>query len=113
MRAALLDLESGEIVSLANGVLTRVHAAGECAGKHCWVHIPSQHPLREAPVAVVDGVAVRLCPHWDDETGTGAHPDPDDAHYRNRHATKYVGWIDRAGEALHTCCCHRCCEVDE
>lgn len=112
VRSALADLASGDLVAIANGTLTRVHPLEACLGRHCWVHDPSHHPLRSAQVAVVDGVALRLCDHWDLKTGRGAHPDPDDAWFRNRYGTKYSGWIDRAGEDLHTCCGERCCSSE-
>lgn len=119
IRAALLDLElGGDVISVTNGVMTKVHSPDQCGSRsgYCWIHNPSPYnPLREAPVAFVNGVALRLCAHWDPETGTGAHPDPDDADFRHRGATKYVGWIDRAGEALHTCCPgpNPCCRESE
>lgn len=67
-----------EPVVISNGVLTNVHDPADCAGRACWVHTPSDHPLKDAPVLFRydRGIIERTCPH-----GVG-HPDPDDLAYR-------------------------------
>lgn len=54
--------------------LVRSHDPRDCAGRHCCLHNPSDHPLRDAPLHFRkrDGLlAERICEH-----GCG-HPDPD------------------------------------
>jgi hypothetical protein len=59
---------------VSNGVLQNVHPPMACAGRHCWVHNPSDHHMVQWPINWRDdkGTAERLCDH-----GLG-HPDPDD-----------------------------------
>ena len=62
---------------VANGILTNVHADGDCLGEHCWIHKPSVHHMVGWPVAWHPSlsVALRLCEHNE------PHPDPDDVAY--------------------------------
>lgn len=59
--------------------LVNVHSYTQCEGRHCCLHNPSDHPLRDAPRNWRGelGIMERLCEH-----GIG-HPDPDDLAYRN------------------------------
>ena len=56
-------------------VLSGVHDPEQCAGRNCCIHNPSDHPLRDAPLAWIQlddsGVMGRRCAHglW--------HPDLD------------------------------------
>lgn len=103
LRAALADLERGDIITISNAVLSRVHPEGRCGGTHCWIHGASDHPLRDAPLlATESNIIMRVCAHG------GHHLDPDDAAWRGRAQTKYRGWVDDA-EEFHTCCEHLCC----
>lgn len=62
-------------------VLLSVHDPSLCAGRHCTIHNPSDHAMRDFPTHFRTGGIFdikpahmeRLCPH-----GIG-HPDPDDA----------------------------------
>jgi hypothetical protein len=80
LAAAAQDLAAGDMLAVANGILTKVHPAGTCAGPHCWVHNPSPHHMVTWPVRWRDdkSVAERVCEH-----GLG-HPDPDDVTYNLR-----------------------------
>lgn len=57
--------------------LINVHDESKCKGRHCVMHNPSNHHMREWPLNWRDDIKVmeRICPH-----GIG-HPDPDDAAY--------------------------------
>lgn len=56
----------------------RVHERGQCAGEHCCIHNPSDHPLRDAELnwRADRRIMERFCSH-----GVG-HPDPDDISFR-------------------------------
>lgn len=77
-------------------VLQNVHSASKCAGRHCVLHNPSDHHMREWPLNWRDDTKImeRLCPH-----GVG-HPDPDDVAYQIM--------VDRSWAAIHGC--DGCCE---
>lgn len=99
MRQAEMDLEAGGIVMLpGQGALTKVHDASECHGRHCWVHDPSAHPLRHAPIVwrADKHAAERRCVH-----GIG-HPDPDDLAYQRMVGRSDMDWLEN-----HNCdgCC--------
>lgn len=82
-----------------NAVLRNVHSAEKCAGRHCVLHNPSDHHMREWPTMyrAEKGLMERICPH-----GIG-HPDPDDAAY---HASHGATWTTVHG-------CDGCCEESE
>lgn len=56
------------------GQILKVHDAIVCAGRHCVIHNPSDHHMRDWPTHWRDdrGIMERICP-----CGVG-HPDPDD-----------------------------------
>lgn len=64
-----------DIVLNDGTILARVHGPEECQPENCCIHNPSDHPLRDAPLAWLEllggGVMGRRCEHglW--------HPDPD------------------------------------
>lgn len=65
----------------------KVHNRRNCAGEHCSIHNPSDHPLKDAPLnwRADKGIMERFCKH-----GVG-HTDPDDIAYRrNRDGKNYV-----------------------
>ena len=98
------------VLAVENAVLSNVHAADECAGEGCWVHKPSAHPLRDAPVWVLRGDEIyRACVCFDRGSGeaTGLHPDPDWMGWRQGR-TRYVGWQNRFE---HPCCEARHCRA--
>lgn len=76
--------------------LIQVHKASNCIGRHCVIHNPSNHPMRQMPLHWRDDRKIfeRICP-----CGIG-HPDPD----------MYVYWriIGRESEAVHGCCGQHC-----
>lgn len=55
-----------------------VHSKKDCRGKHCVIHTPSEHSMREFPThwRFDQNLMERICPH-----GIG-HPDPDDMSYK-------------------------------
>lgn len=58
--------------------LVNVHTRDKCAGRHCVLHNPSDHHMREWRLLwrADRRIMERLCPH-----GMG-HPDPDDMAYQ-------------------------------
>lgn len=105
IHAALFDLVAGDVVSIANGTLTRVHPAANCSGEHCWVHNPSDSHMKTWPVAwdAHSRIAYRLCPEH-----RHPHPDLDDFRYRHRYSAKYSGWFENM-YGKHECCPAECC----
>jgi hypothetical protein len=61
----------------------RVHRKKDCLGRHCPIHNPSDHSMREfpthlrvpSPVDIKPMHMERICPH------RIGHPDPDDINY--------------------------------
>lgn len=78
--------------------LANVHPESACAGRHCVVHNPSDHHMRDWSLNWRGDTRVmeRMCPH-----GVG-HPDPDDIAYHQKVAGKKEVW-----QAIHGCdgCC--------
>ncbi len=74
-------------IQRGTAVLTNVHPPEKCAGRHCVLHNPSDHPLKDAPLNWRGDTRVmeRKCPH-----GIG-HPDPDDVAYQTEHGRAWVG----------------------
>ena len=79
--------------------LINVHPETACAGRHCVIHNPSDHPLRDAPKIwrADKQVMERQCPH-----GIG-HDDPDDYAYRRS--------VDPNATSVHGC--DGCCATGE
>jgi hypothetical protein len=95
------DLTPQEIQHLygSTQALANVHPAGQCAGRPCCIHNPSDHPMRLFPQSWRGDRALmeRVCPH-----GVG-HPDPDDIAYkRERFGPEFAN-----AEGIHGCdgCC--------
>ena len=109
--AASLDLASGDLTFVSNGLLTKVHPADRCAGEHCWVHRPTPGwTLAGAPVywSQARRLAYRQCTHG------VLHPDVDAVAYANRFRTNYVGRQPRKSDAEWHPECDGCCHmVDE
>jgi hypothetical protein len=85
-------------------VQIRTHNKGECKGRHCVIHNPSDHALRGWPRSWRTDInrMERVCPH-----GVG-HPDPDEVAYRyNQLGQKNAG--------THGCdgCCATAKEMHE
>lgn len=80
---------------IGDATLTNVHPRSACAGRHCVVHNPSDHHMRDWRLNWRGdrGLMERLCPH-----GVG-HPDPDDLAYQVS--------IGQTWQSAHTCdgCC--------
>lgn len=80
---------------VGGGVLVNVHSPALCAGRHCVMHNPSDHHMRQWPTnwRADRGLMERVCTH-----GIG-HPDPD--------ALAYCVSIGQAWQARHGCdgCC--------
>lgn len=88
-----------EYVTGTGQTLRGIHDTSKCAGEHCVIHQPSQHPMRlfRTHWRPDRGLMERICPH-----GVG-HPDPDSLAF----VAREVG-VDRARtECVHGCdgCC--------
>lgn len=71
-------------------IVWKVHKAAVCAGENCVIHNPSDHPLKDAPIAIRGdsfkyGLAERFCAH-----GIG-HSDPDSVAFYSRQGTLGMG----------------------
>lgn len=86
---------------LPSGQVLRVHARSTCTGRHCCIHHPSDHVLRDRPLhwRADRRLMERLCPH-----GIG-HPDPDDV----AHHAAVEGWVSARWYSVHGCdgCCSK------
>jgi hypothetical protein len=86
-----------------------VHNKKNCKGRHCCIHNPSDHHMKDWPLHWRDdrNLMERICPH-----GIG-HPDPDDLNFRKFQlerrglAKEEIDKIIRI-ERIHGCdgCCH-------
>lgn len=78
--------------TLGGAVLGGVHPASACAGHHCCLHNPSDHPLKHAPLRWRGDrrIMERVCEH-----GIG-HDDPDDL--------AYCRSVGAEGTGAHGCC---------
>ena len=78
-----------------NAILVNIHRAELCQGRHCAIHNPSDHHMRDWSInwRGDKGQIERICVH-----GVG-HPDPDDLAY---HVSQGRDWI-----GIHGCdgCC--------
>lgn len=88
----------GTYVDGCGTTVLRVHEATACAGRHCAIHNPSDHGMRDWPTHWRDDIQLmeRLCEH-----GVG-HPDPDDVAYKESIGAKYP-------YSIHGC--DGCCSV--
>lgn len=82
-------------IEVGPSTLKNVHRPDQCAGRHCVIHNPSEHHMRDWPLRWRDDQSEmeRVCPH------RIGHPDPDDAAYQ---ISRDPDWA-----AVHTCdgCC--------
>ena len=104
MLADATNLANGRgVIGVEGAFLTNVHPAGQCAGETCWVHRPSEWPLRDAPVVADRSTLViyRRCEHG------RLHLDIDDRLFRRRHGTRHRwSWVS---SDAHPCCSQLCC----
>lgn len=102
---------SGALIT-GNGLfMNYLHPVTDCARRHCWVHNPSRHPLRDAPVYWMGpGEIYRACPHRPEDAPhssyEGLHADPDHLDYLQG-PSKHEGWQGRFPHG--GCCGARCC----
>lgn len=75
--------------------LVNVHKPNACEGRECVIHNPSDHHMRDWPLAWRNdtGVFERDCPH-----GIG-HPDPDQFKYWDE-----MGWRHAGVHSCDGCC---------
>lgn len=105
-----LELAALDLVSVSNGILTKVHPPESCAARqgNCWVHDPtSDWPLAGRPVvwSTARRMAYRLCDH------DVLHPDVDAVAFANRYRTNYSGREVRESDpAWHRC--DGCCQAE-
>lgn len=83
----------GELIGMYRGTPLIVHQRDICAGEHCCIHSPSDHPLNMAVLNWRGYVMERICGH-----GAG-HPDPDDLAWRDR-----MGWDAPRAHRCDGCC---------
>lgn len=85
----------GAVIEVQSVLIHDVHPKELCVGRHCVIHNPSDHHMREWPLLWRADRAMfeRLCKH-----GVG-HPDPDQLEYWEE--------LGRESEAVHGCdgCC--------
>lgn len=90
------------------GQLVYVHDRERCKGRHCVIHNPSNHRMKDWPTHWRDdrGLMERICP-----CGVG-HPDPDDLAYKaiylrqlGKSESEILATIST--ESTHGCC--GCC----
>lgn len=88
----------GEVLP-GDQILVNVHPQDKCEGRHCVLHNPSEHHMRDWPTLwrADLGIMERTCQH-----GIG-HPDPDDLAF---HLTLGHDWL-----SVHSC--DSCCSIPE
>lgn len=90
-----------EKYTTGTGQMVYVHDRADCVGKHCAIHNPSDHPMKDFPTHWRDDRSLmeRICPH-----GIG-HPDPDYIAFKRR----TFGDADANNESIHGCdgCCQK------
>jgi hypothetical protein len=89
-------------VTLWDGTKLRVHPLSRCVVvplQPCVIHRPSDHPLKDAPLAYHAGLNAmfRICEHSE------AHPDPDSLRFLVERGVPYGSY------PLHDCCSNVCC----
>jgi hypothetical protein len=85
-------------VDVRGRVLYGVHQRDEACDNGCPIHSPSDHPLREAPIAFDGSDVMRKCQHGK------LHPDPDFIEYLREGYGDTVSSI----AAEHNDCCGCC-----
>lgn len=94
--------KSHEIYITGTGQKVYVHTKEQCIGRHCVIHNPSNHHMRDWPTHWREdlGMMERIC-----ECDVG-HPDPDDLEFRIEQA-KAAGIKNTSFIGVHGCC--GCC----
>jgi predicted kinase len=89
-----------EAAELVGGEKVLAHPRKDCVGRHCCIHNPSNHHMRDWPqhFRADRALTERTCPH-----GIG-HPDPDDLHFK-----RLMAGTDEVPDAVHGC--DGCCRV--
>lgn len=91
--------EKADIITGTGQKLFNIHSAEMCEGRHCVIHNPSEHHMRDFKTHWREDrqMMERICPH-----GVG-HPDPDDHEYRASQASDE----DKPYISIHGCdgCC--------
>jgi len=92
-----LDDGTKDIITLHDGMVLQTHGPRRCAGFHCCIHNPSDHPLRNAPMVWLGqlNLMMRICKHEE------LHPDPDSMNVVAARLLNFEGW--------HPCCEGNCC----
>lgn len=96
-----MDLRS-DFFGMPDGSVLQTHDAGACQGRHCSLHNPSDHPLKDMPLHWDSSrrVMMRICP-------CGVyHPDPDHLTFVMMHSV-----VLAILHTIHDCCAKGCCSV--
>jgi predicted kinase len=87
-----------ERAELVGGEEILAHPRKDCIGRHCCIHNPSEHHMRDWPqhFRMDRALMERICPH-----GVG-HPDPDDLTFK-----RLMAGTEEVLDAVHGCdgCC--------
>lgn len=94
----------GDFFGMPDGSVLQTHGAEACEGRHCSLHNPSDHPLKDALL------------HWDSSRRVMMricscgiyHPDPDHLFFVGRHSAVLM-----ILQSIHDCCSKRCCGAPE
>lgn len=80
-------------------ILAHIHDEKLCKGRHCVIHNPSDHHMRDLPLIwdAQETQMMRLCEH------DLVHPDPDDIAY-------WVNIAKQPWKTHHECCANNCCK---
>lgn len=97
---------SWDIIGTDSQGPVKTHGLGQCAGRPCVIHSPSDHHMKDWPLSFrmdLGALAFRRCEHF------AEHPDIDSIAYM---AGRF-GMQTALALLLHRCCEHACCESAE
>lgn len=102
MKLSMNNLSTA-VYTTGTGQKLLTHDLGNCKGKNCVIHNPSDHKMKDFPThwRADRYLMERICPH-----GIG-HPDPDDLAYKRLIAKTKADYMNLEYEGVHGCdgCC--------